>query len=84
MEPPDDLVKVEIKIDPKKNIKNNHEEVEVKSSKAPKKDFGIKIKETVLECIKIRADEAGTEFSCSQCNFKTYESEKLNVHNVFL
>ena len=56
----------------------------MKSSKAPKKDFGIKIKETVLECIKIRADEAGTEFSCSQCNFKTYESEKLNVHNVFL
>ena len=54
----------------------------MKSSKAPKKDFDMKIKETVLECIKIRADEAGTEFSCSQCNFKTYESEKLNVYNV--
>ena len=80
MEPPDDLVKVEIEIDPK----NKHEEVEVKSSKAPKKDFDMKIKETVLECIKIRADEAGTEFSCSQCNFKTYESEKFNVYNVFL
>ena len=37
------LLKLRLKLIRKINIKNNHEEVEVKSSKAPKKDFDIKI-----------------------------------------